>query len=118
MVRGLNAANDDELQWLGEFAKGVFSVSQFGGRRVADDLVCHRLPSALHLVALVQVPRVWERDGAKRPGGCKCRCEVPRSGSTIRYVSNRLMLCSVLMLAVLARTYLCRAFLPHDAFRS
>ena len=32
MVRGLNAANDDELQWLGEFAKGVFSVSQFGGR--------------------------------------------------------------------------------------
>lgn len=30
MVRGLNSSADDELQWLGEFAKGMYSIGRPG----------------------------------------------------------------------------------------
>lgn len=65
MARGLNTSTDSELEWLGEFAKGVWSWITY--QEEAHAHCWCRLPKTVLVAAVLQVSRVWERYCAQHP---------------------------------------------------
>jgi hypothetical protein len=57
MVRGLNSAAEGDLDWMGEFAKGM--MNSFVDFVTLTDLF--RFSTAVLDVVIVQIPRVWQR---------------------------------------------------------
>lgn len=56
MVRGLNSAAEGDLDWMGEFAKGM--MNSFVAFVTLTDLF--RFSTAVFDVVIVQIPRIWQ----------------------------------------------------------
>jgi hypothetical protein len=59
MIRGLNSSTDEELQWVGEFAKGKNNVVKMGLYVVTDRGCVGRFPKTIPHAAVVQVQGIW-----------------------------------------------------------
>lgn len=114
MVRGLSNAEESELDWIAEFAKGA---SSFGYERCKKGRPNYRLPTSFHLAPFLQVPGIRERHRPKCYRSRKCGRQKAGPGQGQRCVGpSCLAIPSVIGLHIY-RTRLGRALCPPRAIR-